>query len=323
MFEVYDKWPEIASDCFKKKLHSIDFKNIDHIVFAGMGGSGTIGDIFSAILSKENIHVSVVKGYLLPKTVDKNTLIVATSVSGNTNETLAIIKSAKKNSNNVIAFSSGGEIKNYCVKQKIPFTEIPELHSPRASLISYLYSILNILHPFIPIRRSDISESIKALAQTRKNICSFNLTKNNEALKIAQWIKNIPLIYYPGGLQAVAIRFKNSLQENTKSHTIIEEIEEACHNGIVAWETKSDIQPLLIEGKDDFIKTKEKWKILKEYFRVNKIEYEEVFSVKGNILSKLVNLIYLLDYCSIYKAVMRKIDPSPVKSIDYVKSKLK
>jgi len=96
MFKIYDQWPEIASDCFKKKLHSIDFKNIDHIVFAGMGGSGTIGDIFSAILSKENIHVSVVKGYLLPKTVDKNTLIVATSVSGNTIETLAIIKSAKK-----------------------------------------------------------------------------------------------------------------------------------------------------------------------------------------------------------------------------------
>ena len=113
MFKIYNKWPEIASDSFKKKFHSVDFKNIDHIVFAGMGGSGTIGDIFSAILSKENIHVSVVKGYLLPKTVDNNTLVVTTSVTGNTIETLSILDSVVKNSFNVIALSSGGKIKNY------------------------------------------------------------------------------------------------------------------------------------------------------------------------------------------------------------------
>jgi len=78
-----------------------------------------------------------------------------------------------------------------------------------------------------------------------------------------------------------------------------------------------------LEGEDDYIKTKERWKILREYFDQNKIEYYEVFSVKGSILSKLINLIYKLDYASIYRAILSKIDPTPISSIDFIKSKLR
>ena len=96
MYEVYEKWPEIAQEnYFLTDLPKIQFKNIDHIVFAGVGGSGTIGDVISSILSKNNIHVNVVKGYLLPKTVDHNTLVVTTSVSGNSKESLTILLSLK------------------------------------------------------------------------------------------------------------------------------------------------------------------------------------------------------------------------------------
>jgi len=73
MSEVYDRWPQIARENFSANFSKVDIKNIDHVVFAGMGGSGTIGDLFASILSKTDIHVSVIKGYLLPKTVDSNT----------------------------------------------------------------------------------------------------------------------------------------------------------------------------------------------------------------------------------------------------------
>ncbi len=96
MHKIYDKWPQIAKDAYESDLEPIDFKDIDHVIFSGMGGSGTISDLFSSILSKTNIHTTVVKGYVLPKTVDENTLVVATSVSGNTVETLSILKSASK-----------------------------------------------------------------------------------------------------------------------------------------------------------------------------------------------------------------------------------
>ena len=90
MYEVYDNWPEIIEGILERDFRKLEYSGIDHIVFAGMGGSGALGDIFASISSKSNIHVSVIKGYLLPKTVDKNTLVVTTSVSGNTVETLNV-----------------------------------------------------------------------------------------------------------------------------------------------------------------------------------------------------------------------------------------
>ena len=145
MYKIYDKWPEIARESFESNQESVDFEDIDHIVFAGMGGSGAIGDIFASILSKSNIHVNVVKGYLLPKTVDSDTLVVVISVSGNTAETLSVLDSAHKIGCKIIAFSSGGKMQEYCTKNKIQHRIVPQYHSPRASFTSYLYIMLNVL----------------------------------------------------------------------------------------------------------------------------------------------------------------------------------
>ena len=323
MYESYEKWPEIAQEnYFVADLPKIQFKNIDHIVFAGVGGSGTIGDVISSILSKNNIHVNVVKGYLLPKTVDSNTLVITTSVSGNSKEPLMILQNAKKSKCKFLAFSSGGKMKKYSIKNKIPYCEIPEIHSPRASFPCYLYSILNVLENVIPVKKQDVKESISLLMETKKKISSTNLTNSNPALSLAKWISGFPIIYYPWGLHSAAIRFKNSLQENAKTHVITEDVIETSHNGIVAWERSSKVQPILLRGIDDNIKTKERWEIFKEYFKKNGIESKEIFSVKGNIISKIVNLIYLLDYASFYLAIKMKTDPTPVNSIDFIKSKL-
>ena len=171
----------------------------------------------------------------------------------------------------------------------------------------------------IPIKEQDICVSLKNLERLGKEISSFNLTNDNPSLNLAKWLTSIPVIYYPWGLQAAAIRFKNSLQENAKMHAMTEDIIESCHNGIVAWEGKSDIKPILIKGNDDYIKTKERWSIVMGYFEEKKIEYREIFSAKGSILTKLVNLIYLFDYTTIYRAVILGIDPTPVTSIDFIK----
>lgn len=321
MYKIYDLWPQIAKNSYGDN-DSINYKNIDHIVFAGMGGSGAIGDIFSAILSKSNIHVSLVKGYHLPKTVDTNTLVVTTSVSGNTVETLTVLNSAKKTGCKLIGFSSGGKMEKYCKKNKIEFRNIPKIHSPRASFVSYVYSILGTLNPVIPIKKHDILESISAISKISKQIDSGNLSKSNPSLNLAKWISGIPMIYYPWGLQAAAIRFKSSLQENAKSHAMVEDVIESSHNGIVSWEKSSNVKPILLQGRNDYIKTKERWKILKEYFEKNNIPYREITSVNGSILSKLMCLIYMLDYASIYYAIIHNIDPSPVTSIDFVKERL-
>ena len=322
MYKIYNEWPNIARKSFESKQELIDFQNIDHIVFAGMGGSGAIGDLFSAILSKTDIHVSLIKGYLLPKTVDKNTLVIVTSVSGNTDESLTVLKSAKKINCNVIAFSSGGKMEQFCINNEIIFRKIPLFHSPRTSLINFTYSILKILNSILPIEKKDIIESLDELDKIKKQIDSHNLSDSNPAINLAKWLSGIPIIYYPHGLQSTAIRFKSSLQENSKTHVIIEDIIEACHNGIVSWEIPSIVQPIMLQGEDDFIKTKERFEVIKEFFKEKNIDYKEINSVSGNILTKIICLIYMLDYISIYKAVLSKIDPSPVKSISYIKERI-
>ena len=87
----------------------------------------------------------------------------------------------------------------------------------------------------------------------KKEIDSNNLSESNPALNLAKWLSNIPIIYYPHGLEPVATRFKSSLQENAKTHVITEDVIESCHNGIVSWERSSNIQPNLNQGEDDYI----------------------------------------------------------------------
>jgi len=319
MYETYDKWPQLARSAYESEQNSVSFENIDHIILVGMGGSGAICEVISAILSKTEIHTSVVKGYHLPNTADANTLVIVVSVSGNTVETLSVLESALEKSCHVVSFSSGGKLQQICEDKKLAHFVIPQIHSPRASFPAFLYSILNVLSGIIPTSQSDVAESLDALETLQKQISSDNLTTTNPALSIAEWISGIPLLYYPWGLESAATRFKNSLQENAKTHVISEDIVEATHNGVVAWEKSSSAVPIIIRGADDYSKTKSLWDLLENYFKERNIDYRVINSVEGSILSKLVCLIYLCDYISIYTSVLSETDPSPVSSIDYFK----
>ena len=322
MHKIYDRWPQIARESFEYEHLPIDCSNVDHIIFAGSGGSGTIGDMFGSIFYKTNIHISIVKGYLLPNTIDDRSLIIITSVSGNTEEALTVLDAATKIGCKVIVLASGGKIQQRCLDLDVDFRKIIQDHSPRVSFARFVYSLLKILDNILPVTRNDVLESITELEKLQKHISSSNLSDSNYSLKIAKWLQGIPLIYYPQGLNVAAIRFKNSLQENSKTHAIIEDVIETCHNGVVAWEKESIVQPILLQGTDDYIKTKERWEIIKNYFDGRNIKYYQVTSINGNILSKLINLIYLLDYATIYYAVLSETDPSTVDSINFIKKRL-
>ena len=160
MHKVYDKWPELAQDAYESNLEPVDFRDIDHVVFSGMGGSGTIGDLFQSILSKTNIHVTVVKGYLLPKTVDEKTLIVATSVSGDTAETLTVAQGANKQNCKLVGFSSGGKLESFCNNNDIPFRKIPYHLNPRTS---FPFSMIKTLDSILSIGQHEVKESLQKM----------------------------------------------------------------------------------------------------------------------------------------------------------------
>ena len=105
-------------------------------------------------------------------------------------------------------------------------------------------------------------------------------------------------------------------------HVMIEDVIEASHNSIVSWQCPSNVLPILLQGDDDYVKTKERWNIMKEYFDENSINFSEIISIKGNILSKLICLIYLLDYTTLYRAVLSQVDPAPIPAIDFIKNRL-
>ena len=90
---------------------------------------------------------------------------------------------------------------------------------------------------------------------------------------------------------------------------MVDDIIESSHNGIVSWEKNSTFQPILIQGQDDYIKTKERWGIIKEIFHEKNISFYEIKSNKGNILTKITQLIYILDYSTIYLSILKNIDP--------------
>jgi glucose/mannose-6-phosphate isomerase len=322
MHKVYDLWPQIAKESYFSNLAQVRYEKCNHIVFAGMGGSGAIGDIFSAILSKTNTHVTVVKGYHLPKTVTSDSVVVISSISGNTVETISMLENAIQLKSKIIVFSDGGKIKEICKEKNIPHRNIKKYHSPRTSFTSFLYAMLHVLKPIIPIEENDIIQSINKMKNIAIKINSKEINKENPAIQIAEWLNNIPVIYYPWGLEPVAIRFKNSLQENSKMQAVIEDVIESCHNGIVTWDKQNNFQPILIRGQEDYDKTKERWEILKEFFIEKDIDYKEIMSVEGNILTKIICLIYLLDYASIYLAIKLETDPTPVNAIEYIKKKL-
>ena len=179
MYVVYDNWPDIAKKAYFGINSKINFGKIDHIVFAGMGGSGALGDFLAAILSKTDIHVTVVKGYLLPKTVNSKTLVVVTSISGNTVETLTILKTCKKEKYKTIAFFSGGKMEKYCKRYRIKHRKIEQIHSPRVSFTIFLYAMLNILNPILPISNDEIKESILEIKKLGELINSRNLNEKN------------------------------------------------------------------------------------------------------------------------------------------------
>jgi glucose/mannose-6-phosphate isomerase len=322
MLKTYDMWPQLSLENYEREVEVISNGNFDHIVFCGMGGSGAIGDVMKSIFSLTTIHTDVVKGYLLPATVSSNSLTIIISASGNTQEMLSILKTAKKIGCKTIVLSSGGKLDKLCQEFSIKLIKTPLVHSPRTSFPILLFTLLKILSPIIPLSQNDVINAINQMESIGRTINSNNLTPTNPSLQLANWIRGTPVIFYPNGLKAAAVRFKNSIQENAKSHAMIEDVIETCHNGIVSWERSSNAVPIMIQGVDDYTTTKERWNILKDYFHTMNIDFWEITSPTGNILTKTTSLIYLLDYASIYLALISKVDPSPIKSIDFIKQRL-
>ncbi len=326
---IYENWPAHCKKAYQIDVNVPEIPDIEEVVYAGMGGSATTGDILQDWLrSSIEIPFHVVKDYHLPKFADKNTFVIATSCSGNTEEVLSIFSEAMKSECKIATISSGGLLEETSLRNNVTHTKIRFTLLSRASFPYLFYVSSKILETCGLIRglEDQIPRSIEILDRVSKKISVKVPLKENLSKDIAVKIyDSLPVIYGSSLNRAVAIRFKNVLNENSKMHAIVDVIPELCHNEVVAWEGSKNkpLRALLLRYKGEPTEVETMFEIVRELIRDVGFEVFEVWSLGEDRLSKIVSLLYILDFASFYAAALRGFDPTPTVNIDKVKQGLK
>ncbi|MFQ5940659.1 MAG: SIS domain-containing protein [Nitrososphaerales archaeon] len=333
--DAYDKWPLYCKISFGRSINLDEkfFDNVNSIVFSGMGGSGTTGDILADWLRlKFHIPTYVMKGYHIPAFVNQNTLFIAMSVSGNTEETLAALLEATSANAKVAGISQGGEMEKICGKKNIFHIKIEQRILPRITLPELLYSALKLLtfSPFLNDMQNQIDDSIQAMVDVGTKIRKECRLEENPAKQLAKWIfGKIPAIYCSPLQRGVGIRFKNSVNENAKINAIAGELLDSCHNELVSWghTNKSPenamLKPLLLRSKFDPEEVKTRFDVFKGMLENNGYQVGEIPLHGSTPLANIITSLYMLDYAAIYLGILKKTDPTPITPVFVFKDEMK
>jgi len=313
---------------------SINLKNkysdINKIIVAGMGGSAIGGDVVYSLVGDEiKIPYFVIRGYNLPAWVDSTTLVICSSYSGNTEETIEILEKAKSVRAKICAITTGGRLEQLCEKHNFDWVMIPSGLQPRAALAFSFIPVLFVLLKLNVISNNFLEwlvSSSNLIKQNRKIYSKQN--DDNAAWALAKKIYNkIPIIYADSdSLNTLAVRLKGQICENGKILAYHNTFPEMNHNEIVGWEKNSEL------FKSYFIiwlcdkKMNERNKVRQQIVMnmLNKIGVDQFkLEVTGNNFEeRFLLLIHYGDWLSYWCAILHKTDPSPVKNINILKNKL-
>jgi len=301
------------------------------IIVAGMGGSAIGGDLLKDWLKPRiAIPIEVCREYSLPKYANRKTLVLIISYSGETEESLSIFLEAIRRRCTVACISAGGILSEFAEKLDIPLLHIPFGMPPRAAL-PYLFVPQIVLMENLGLTtsvNSEISEAVKILNQISEENSPDKPLKYNLSKSLAASINGtIPFVYGIGAFQAVAHRFKTQLNENSKVPAKWEAFPELDHNEIVGWEGAQKVAKccsvILLRDKDEAKGIKERIEATEELLKKSSLKTFDVWSRGEGSLAKMSSLICFGDFVSIYLALIRKIDPTPVKTIGLLKDKIK
>lgn len=315
----------------KATLPRWTFSGISHVVVAGLGGSAIAAELVNSYLNYSlGIPSSIVRHYLLPHYVNQKSLIICSSYSGNTEETLSAYLEAKKRKAKIIAIASGGRLEELCKKDNNPLILIPQGFPPRAAL-GYSFVTLLILFGRLGLVR-DQSRQIRQAASFLKEIRSSFLPEveqsNNPAKALAgQIYGRLPIIYasqdyfYP-----VALRWKQQICENAKVLAFCNAFSEFNHNELVGWGKvdflKEKVLAVILKDREDHKKIQSRMKIVRQILESRNVTVLEVESSGATLLSRILSLVHLGDWTSFYLAVLNQVDPTPVEVIDFLKDSL-
>ena len=317
---------------FMKKFSvDLDISGIHSIVMTGMGGSAISADLFLGYIYDElKIPTYTNRDYTVPGFVDKHTLFIASSYSGDTEETLEALKEAKKRSAIIICITSGGRMERFCEEGGYPCIKVPGNLPPRQALGYLFFPLISLFQQLglITSKEADIKETRELLCELAERYNPATSFGNNLANHIAQSIYHAIPIIYTGVpfLYPVPTRWRNQFNENAKSMAFSNVLPELNHNEIMGWEGLREVNKhfrvILLRDTEETPRTMKRIAVTKEILKSNKILFGEVFAEGYSRLARLFSLVFLGDWASYYWAMLNEKDPISIDSIDILKRKL-
>jgi glucose/mannose-6-phosphate isomerase len=307
-----------------------DYASSDRVVILGMGGSAIGGDLAAGlVLSEAKLPVIVRRDYELPRFTNAKTLVIASSYSGNTEETLTAFEQAIETKAKKLVITTGGKLKTLAEEKKIPIFSFDYKAQPRAALPYSVMPILCFLQRlgFIADKSKDVTETVSVLQQLSPKIDETAPQPQNPAKQLASRLyHHLPVVYGAGITSEVAHRWKTQLNENSKAWAFYEVFPELNHNAVVGYqfpeELATRIVVVLLRSARLPERIKLRYQITCQLLAKAGVSYQIVDGQGKYPLNQIMSLVLFGDYTSYYLATLYKADPSPVKAIDFLKEKL-
>jgi glucose/mannose-6-phosphate isomerase len=307
-----------------------DYKKVNKVLILGMGGSAIGGDLLRASTFSSNSPLIMVhRDYDLPSYVDENTLVVASSYSGNTEETLSGFTQALDCKCKKLVISTGGKLTSLAREAGVPIFVIEHVSPPRAALGYSLLPLLAIMQNLGII--SDKSAEVDSMVRSLETLCESwqedTSIEHNQAKKLALKLDGKLIVIYGSGILAdVARRWKTQINENSKSWAFFEVLPELNHNAVIGYRYPPSLREqlfvLMLRCPSLHPRTLIRYKITGELLEQQKIQYQILDSDGINPLKHIMSLVFLGDWVSYYLAILIGVDPTPVPEIDFLKKRL-
>jgi glucose/mannose-6-phosphate isomerase len=308
----------IIGQSYRFKSAKKDFSNV---ILTGLGGSGIGGSIVqNYVFDKMKVPFIVNKDYFLPAFVSQNSLVIVSSYSGNTEETVAALKTAIKAKATIVCITSGGEIAKLATKKNIDCILMPAGMPPRSCIGYSMLQVLFTLAYFGYIKNdfiSNVKASIKLLDTDKKDI-------HKKAKAVAQKLSGkLPIIYTAADYEGLAIRIRQQINENSKMLCWHGAIPEMNHNELVGWKDKDPNKVVLLLRNDtDYERVQTRMEINKKIIKKYTPNIIELYSKGKSYWERVFYFIHLTDWLSVYLADLHHVDATEVKVIDFLKGSL-
>ena len=320
--KLAEKWP----------FDPAEFEGARNIVLAGMGGSAIGGDLVRSLWADSlAVPFVVCRNYRLPEFVDDETLVIVSSYSGNTEETLATLSDALSRKAMVVAATTGGRLAARAKEEGFPCLALPSGMQPRAAIGFATIPLLYLFEKLGFAREVDfaVSEMILTLKDRRKLFSSEVETDANPAKKIAAALHGrVPLIYGgPELTDAVAVRWRGQISENAKSVAFSNVFPEMNHNELVGWSKVAaayadKLAVVLLRDEEDNPRVKFRMDRFRDTVTSLGAPMFEVASFGSGRLARQFSLVQFGDFVSYYLALQNGVDPTPVAAIEDLKAAL-